>query len=59
MIRAHVIQKTIDEVIESWGMDDLIYFARERLLADYRDDNDLLIEDACAMGVIKEPEEIE
>jgi len=40
-------------------MDDLIYFARERLLADYRDDNDLLIEDACAMGVIKEPEEIE
>ena len=62
MTKEQIIQRTVDAVIESWPQrcdsfsDD---YARHRLRLGYLNDDDLLIEDACAFDVIKKPEEIE
>ncbi len=42
-------EKLAEEVVDSWDMDDLIYFALKRLTEDYEKDGDLFEEDWATM----------
>ena len=62
MTKEQIIQKTVDAAIESWSSvcDSFsIDYAKYRLRLGYLNDDDLLIEDACAFDVIKDEDEIE
>ena len=39
-------QKIAEAVVDSWDMDDLIYYAIKRITEDYEKDGDLFEEDA-------------
>ncbi len=57
--KEQLIEKLIPEVLDSLTLDDLIGFVASRLDTDYRDDFDMLVEDALTFNLIQDEEEIE
>ena len=57
--KEQLIEELIPQVIESLSMDDLIGFVADRLDTDYRDDFDMLVEDALTFELIEDEEDIE
>ena len=57
--KKQLIEKLIPEVLDSLTLDDLIGFVASRLDTDYRDDFDMLVEDALTFNLIQDEEEIE
>jgi hypothetical protein len=57
--KEQLIEKLIPEVLESLTLDDLKGFVASRLDTDYRNDFDMLVEDALAFKLIQDEEEIE
>ena len=57
--KEQLIEKLIPVVLGSLTLDDLEAFVASRLDTDYRDDFDMLGEDALAFNLIQDEEEIE
>ena len=57
--KEQLIEKLIPEVLESLTLDDLKGFVASSLVSDYRNDFDMLVEDALAFNLIQDEEEIE
>ena len=57
--KEQLIEKLIPQVVDSLTLDDLIGFVASRLDTDYRDDFDMLVEDALTFNLIEDEEEIE
>lgn len=57
--KEQLIEKLIPQVVDSLTLDDLIGFVADRLDTDYRDDFDMLVEDALTFNLIEDEEEIE
>ncbi len=57
--KEQLIEKLIPEGLDSLTLDDLIGFVASRLDTDYRDDFDMLVEDALTFNLIQDEEEIE
>ena len=57
--KEQLIEKLIPVVLGSLSLDDLEAFVASRLDTDYRDDFDMLVEDALAFKLIQDEEEIE
>jgi|TARA_R100001086_G_scaffold89881_1_gene44125 hypothetical protein len=57
--KEQLIEKLIPEVLESLTLDDLKGFVASSLDTDYRNDSDMLVEDALAFKLIQDEEEIE
>jgi hypothetical protein len=57
--KEQLIEKLIPEVLESLTLDDLKGFVASSLDTDYRNDFDMLVEDALAFKLIQDEEEIE
>ncbi len=53
-----LIDKLVPQVIESLTDNEIVSFVYDRLQADYRDDFDMLVEDALTFGLIDDEEEI-
>ena len=56
--KEELIEQLIPQVVNSLSLDDLIGFVASRLDTDYRDDSDMLIEDAIAFGLIEDESEL-
>tara|TARA_Y100001936_G_scaffold234250_1_gene261061 strand:- start:262 stop:483 length:222 start_codon:yes stop_codon:yes gene_type:complete len=57
--KEQLIEKLIPVVLGSLTQDDLESFVASRLDTDYRDDFDMLVEDALTFNLIQDEEEIE
>ena len=57
--KEQLIEKLIPQVADSLTIDDLVNFFSNRLEIDYREDFDMLVEDALTFGLIDDEEEIE
>ena len=57
--KEQLIEKLIPEVLNSLTLDDLKGFVASTLDTDYRNDFDMLVEDALAFKLIQDEEEIE
>ena len=57
--KEQLIEKLIPEVLESLTLDDLKGFVASSLDTDYRNDFDMLVEDALFFRLIDDEEEIE
>ena len=57
--KEQLIEKLVPVVLGSLSMDDLEAFVASRLDTDYRDDFDMLVEDALFFNLIQDEEEIE
>ena len=57
--KEQLIEKLIPEVLESLTLDDLKGFVASSLDTDYRNDFDMLVEDALFFRLIEDEEEIE
>ena len=57
--KEQLIEKLVPVVLGSLSLDDLESFVASRLDTDYRDDFDMLVEDALAFKMIQDEEEIE
>jgi len=57
--KEQLIEKLIPVVLGSLTQDDLESFVASRLDTDYRDDFDMLVEDALFFKLIQDEEEIE
>ena len=57
--KEQLIEKLIPEVLNSLTLDDLRGFVASSLDTDYRNDFDMLVEDALAFKLIQDEEEIE
>ena len=57
--KEQLIEKLVPVVLGSLTLDDLEGFVASRLDTDYRDDFDMLVEDALAFNLIQDEEEIE
>jgi hypothetical protein len=57
--KEQLIEKLVPVVLGSLTLDDLEAFVASRLDTDYRDDFDMLVEDALFFNLIQDEEEIE
>ena len=57
--KEQLIEKLIPEVLDSLTLDDLRGFVASSLDTDYRNDFDMLVEDALTFNLIQDEEEIE
>ena len=57
--KEQLIEKLVPVVLGSLSLDDLEAFVSSRLDTDYRDDFDMLVEDALFFRLIEDEEEIE
>ena len=57
--KEQLIEKLIPEVLDSLTLDDLRGFVASSLDTDYRNDFDMLVEDALFFRLIEDEEEIE
>ena len=57
--KEQLIEKLVPQVAESLTIDDLVNFFSNRLEIDYRENFDMLVEDALFFNLIQDEEEIE